>query len=275
MQQHSITLDDITLNVQDTGGGGPSVVLIHPWPMTLAACKPQISALMAAGYRVISYDRRGFGDSEKPAAGYDWDSFATDLVKLIVSLRLTGATLVGIGMGCGEIVQFFSRFGGAIVDKAVLISTFTPFVLKGFGNRDGWLPLDEQEAMRQALEDDRNAFFVDLVTRYYSVNGELKITDQQFSEAIRMCKFSDPTAAVECFERFCSRDFRRQLADINKPTLIIHGDSDAFSPCPNTATLTQELIPGSQLVVLEGAPHGCNLTHADEVNALLLDFISR
>jgi non-heme chloroperoxidase len=263
---------DHNISVRDSGGDGRPVVLIHGWPLSHASWSEQTSALTDAGYRVVAYDRRGFGKSD-PGDNYDFDSLADDLDNVMNDLDLTDATLVGFSMGGGEVARYLSRHGEDRLHSVVFAAAIPPYLLKADDNPDG--PLDREFAaeLRQGLEQNRDAFLDDFMTNFFSAGGDLKVTEEQRQEALAMCKESDEQAALSCMDAWATTDFRDDLPKITVPALVIHGDSDAIVPFEGSGKRTHETLDGSQLVVIESGPHGVNVSHPDEFNRALLDFL--
>ena len=268
-------LSSTKVHVEDSGGSGRPVVLIHGWPLSGASWSEQVPALTDAGYRVVTYDRRGFGESDKPEEGYDYDTFAGDTAALLDELDLDDVTLVGFSMGGGEVARYVARHGQDRLHSVVFAAAVPPYLLKGDDNPDG--PLTEEAAaeMTKGLEEDRTTFFDGFTRDFFSADGDLKVTEEQRQEAIALCHQSDQKAALGCMEAFGTTDFRDDLAQVTVPTLVIHGDSDATVPFEGSGRRTHEAIPGSELVVVQDAPHGFNVSHADEFNRALLDFLAR
>ena len=263
------------LHVDDTGGTGRPVVLIHGWPLSGEAWADQVPALTAAGHRVVTYDRRGFGRSDKPDKGYDYDSLARDLDAVLDELELTDVTLVGFSMGGGEVARYVSTYGEERLRSVVFAAAVPPYLLRSDDNPDGPLTEDAAGQMKAGLEQDRDAFFDEFTTAFFSAAGELKVTEQQRRDAVALCHQSDQTAALGCMEAFGTTDFRSDLPKITVPTLVIHGDSDATVPFEGSGARTHDAIPQSELVVVPGAPHGLNVSHREEFNATLVDFLAR
>jgi non-heme chloroperoxidase len=268
-------LSNTVVHVEDSGGSGRPVVLIHGWPLSGESWSEQVGPLSAAGHRVVAYDRRGFGRSDKPSKGYDYDTLADDLDGVLSELDLTDVTLVGFSMGGGEVARYVARHGQERLRSVVFAAAVPPYLLKTDDNPDG--PLTEEAAgeMEQGLKDDRTTFFDGFTRDFFSVDGELKVREDQRQEAIALCHQSDQTAALGCMEAFGTTDFRDDLAKVTVPALVIHGDGDATVPFEGSGQRTHEAIPGSELVVVEGAPHGFNVTHAEQFNRALLDFLAR
>jgi non-heme chloroperoxidase len=265
---------DHNLNVRDTGGDGRPVVLIHGWPLSGASWSEQVPALTGAGYRVVTYDRRGFGKSD-PGDSYDYDALAGDLDNILTDLDLHDATIVGFSMGGGEIARYASRYGLDRVHSVVFAAAVPPYLLTTDDNPDG--PLSEELAgqMRSGLESDRDAFFDDFMTQFFSAGDDLKVSEEQRQEALELCRLSDQGAALGCMEAFGTTDFRDDLTKITVPTLVIHGDSDGTVPLEGSGKRTHEAIEGSELVVIEQGPHGINTSHPEEFNRALLAFLEK
>ncbi len=266
--------DDHNIHVGDSGGDGRPVVLIHGWPLTSASWSEQIPALKEAGYRVVAYDRRGFGQSD-PGDSYGYDALADDLDNVLSDLDLNDVTLVGFSMGGGEVARYAAKHGQDRLHSVVFASAVPPFMLHSEDNPDGPLTEDAAGEMRSGLEKDRDSFFDTFTTAFYSAGEELKVTEEQRQEAIAMAKASDQDAALGCMDAFGTTDFRGDLPKITVPTLVIHGDSDGTVPFEGSGKRTHEAIEDSELVVIEGGPHGCNVSHAKEFNAALLDFLKK
>ena len=265
------------LHVRDLGGDGRPVVLIHGWPLSSESWSEQIPALRDAGYRVVAYDRRGFGQSG-PGDGYDYDALTGDLDNVMSDLDLTGATLVGFSMGGGEVARYVARHGTERLHSVVFAAAVPPYLLKSEDNPDGPLTEDVAGGMRDGLESDRDAFFDRFMTAFFSAGDELKVSEEQRQAALAMCRQSDQQAALGCMQAFGTTDFRGDLAKLDEaglPTLVIHGDSDGTVPFEGSGQRTHEAVSGSELVVVEGGPHGLNVSHASEFNAALLDFLGR
>ncbi|MEJ7832317.1 MAG: alpha/beta hydrolase [Nocardioides sp.] len=269
-----IAANDISLFYTDTGGIGRPVVLIHGWPLSGASWSEQVPALTEAGYRVVTYDRRGFGESDKPATGYDYDTFAADLQGLLVGLDLNDVTLVGFSMGGGEVVRYLSQHGDARVRSAVLAAAVPPYLLKTDDNPDGGLGDDDVEGMKEGAATNREEFLDGFTTNFFSVNGELVVSEEQRQAALELQKPAQDVALAGCIDAFGRTDFRDDLASISLPTLVIHGDSDAIVPIEVSGRRAAEAIENSTLMVVEGAPHGFNVSHSSEFNKALVEFLA-
>jgi len=266
--------DDHNLKVRDSGGDGRPVVLIHGWPLAGDSWSDNTAALQDAGFRTVVYDRRGFGDSD-PGDSYDYDALAGDLDNIIKDLELSDVSLVGFSMGGGEVARFAGLYGTEKLHSVVFAGAVPPYLKKSDDNPDG--PLDDETAtqFRTSLEEDRDAFFDEFTTNFFSADGELKVSDEQREAALAMCRKSDEQAALGCMEAWATTDFRGDLGKIDVPTLVIHGDSDAIVPFEGSGKRTHEAIEGSELVVVEGAPHGFNVSHAKEFNDALVEFLKK
>lgn len=263
------------VHVDDTGGTGRPVVLIHGWPLSAESWKDQVGALSAAGHRVVAYDRRGFGRSDKPRGGYDYDQLADDLAGVLDELDLRDVTLVGFSMGGGEVARYITRHGEERLHSVVFAAAVPPYLMQTDDNPDGPLPPEQAQGMAADLEKDRDVFFDDFTRQFFSVDGELKVTEQQRQDAIALCHQSDQKAALACMEAFGGTDFRDDLPKVTVPTLVVHGAGDATVPFEGSGKRTHAAIPHSQLVVVDDAPHGFNVSHAEEFNRALLDFLAR
>lgn len=263
------------LHVDDTGGSGRPIVLIHGWPLSGESWKKQVPALVDAGYRVITYDRRGFGRSDKPKTGYDYDHLTEDLHTIVTELDLNDVTLVGFSMGGGEVARWFSKYGAERVHSVVFASAVPPYLLQGSDNPDGPLPKEQAAQMTAGLTKDEDAFYDDFVTQFFSVDGVLKVTEQDRQEAIALAKQASKLAALEAMASFANTDFRDDLTKVTVPTLVIHGDGDATVPFEGSGARTHAAIAGSELYVVEGAPHGVTVSHPDEWNRAVLEFLAK
>ncbi|MDE9365229.1 alpha/beta hydrolase [Luteipulveratus sp. YIM 133132] len=269
------TTGSVTLHYQDTGGSGRPVVLIHGWPLSGEAWKDNIPVLRDGGYRVIAYDRRGFGQSDKPATGYGYDDLADDLANLMTELDLRDVTLVGFSMGGGEVVRYLARHGAERVHSVVLASAVTPYLMKGGDNPDGPLTKAEAAKMAASLTTSSDTFYDGFITDFFSAHGELVVSEDQRQEAIELCRQASKVAALQAMTAFGTTDFRDDLAAVTVPALVIHGDADATVPFKGSGRRTHESLPGSELVLVEGGPHGINVSHQGAFHSALLDFLQR
>ena len=269
----TVSADIVYLHIEDTGGRGRPVVLIHGWPLTAQTWAPQVSVLQAAGYRVVTYDRRGFGRSDKPSSGHDYDVLADDLQRVLDQRALQDVTLVGFSMGGGEVARYMARHGEARLHSVVFAAAVPPYMMKTADNPEGPLTPEAAKRMRQALEQDRHVFFEQFTTDFFSANGVLQVTEAQRGEAIALCHQSAQAAALACMDSFATTDFREDLKKVTVPTLVIHGAADAIVPIEGSGLRTQRAVPHSQLVSVPGAPHGLNVSHAQVFNDALLSFL--
>jgi non-heme chloroperoxidase len=254
-------------------GDGPPVVLIHGYPLSGRAWDKQVIALLAAGYRVITYDRRGFGESSQPATGYDYDTFAADLDALLTHLDLRGATLVGHSMGTGEVTRYLGRYGSGRVVKGVLVSPIPPFLLQADDNPEG-LPKSLFDGFVQSAMADTPAWmkgFLDNFYNYESLRGTL-VSDQAYQASWNIAAAASAIAAAACIPTW-ETDFRQDLPRIDVPVLVVQGDADQVLPIDKTGKRLPALIKDAELVVIKGGPHGIPWTHAEQVNTALLDFL--
>jgi peroxiredoxin len=253
-------------------GQGKPVVLIHGWPLSHRMWESQITALAEAGYRVIAYDRRGFGQSGRPSAGYDYDTFAADLNDLITQLDLRDAALAGFSMGGGEVARYIGRYGTERVSKAMLLGAVPPFLLKTGDNPQG---LDKAvfDGILESIRKDRIAFLGDFFYSFYNLDKNGKEGQELVVFSKWIAWEASPLATQQCVNAFGETDFRADLAKFDIPTLVAHGDADQIVPLAVSGQRSHELIQGSRLEVVTGAPHGFAATHAQQLNALMLDFL--
>jgi len=263
---------NIDIYYEDYGSGKP-VVLIHGWPLSSSSWEKQIPSLIEAGYRVIAYDRRGFGHSSKPASGYNYDTLAEDLNKIMTKLNLRDATLVGFSMGGGEVARYLSKYGSERVNKAVFMSAIPPFLLKTSDNPEG-VDGSVFDGMKKAIKADRPAFLSEFFSNFYNVDilKGIKISDEVVRLSWNVGAGASPKGTLDCVSAWLV-DFREELKRINIPVLIMHGNADRILPLAATGKRTPEFVKGSRLVVIKGAPHGMNWTHAEEINRELLAFL--
>ena len=263
---------DIALHYEDHGDGQP-VVLIHGYPLSGRAWDRQVAALLEAGYRVITYDRRGFGHSSQPVVGYDYDTFAADLHALLEQLDLRDVVLVGHSMGTGEVTRFLSNYGSGRVAKGVLVAPIPPFLLQTSDNPDG-VPQSVFDGFVEAAKSDTPAWMKGFLDNFYNVDtlrGTL-ISDQAYQASWNLAVGASATAAVACIPTWAT-DFRPDLPRIDVPILVVQGDADQVLPLDKTGERLPGLIAGTRLVVIQGGPHAIPWTHADQVNTALLDFL--
>jgi non-heme chloroperoxidase len=271
----SVKSSIVQLHVEDSGGSGRPVVLIHGWPLSAQAWEAQVVPLHSAGYRVIAYDRRGFGRSDKPDDGYGYDTLAADLAGLLDKHDLRDVTLVGFSMGGGEVARYIGNHGQDRLHSVVFASSVTPYMMKSDNNPDGPLTEDKAKEMKKGLESDRDKFFDQFMKDFFTANGELRVNETQRKQAVTLCQQSDQKAALATMEAFATTDFRDDLKKVRVPTLVLHGDVDGVVPMKGSGERTHEAIADSEMTVIAGAPHGCNVSHADEFNKALLAFLAK
>ncbi|HEX4864169.1 MAG TPA: alpha/beta hydrolase [Acidimicrobiales bacterium] len=264
----------IDIHYADHGAGQP-VVLIHGYPLSGRAWDKQVPVLLQAGHRVITYDRRGFGQSSQPVVGYDYDTFAADLNALLQHLDVREAVLVGHSMGTGEVTRYLASYGSDRVAKGVLVSPIPPFLLQTSDNPGG-VPQSVFDGFVQAAQADMPAWmkgFLDNFYNYETLRGTL-VSEQAYWATWNIAVGASATAAVACIPTWAT-DFRADLDKIDVPMLVIHGDADQVLPLDKTAKQLPGLVNGLQLVVIQAGPHAIPWTHAEQVNATLLDFLRR
>lgn len=270
-------LKDVKVHVDDYGGSGRPVVLIHGWPLSGESWVEQISALREAGYRVLTYDRRGFGRSDKPKTGYGYDTLADDLAGLLDQLDLTDVSLVGFSMGGGEVARYIAKYGESRLHSIVFAAAVTPMMMNTPGNPDGPLEKSKAASMTAQLTADQNAFYDQFTREFFSpdADGNVLVTEAQRQDAFHLCQQADKAAALEAMQSFGVTDFRDDLPRITIPTLVMHGDADGVVPFEGSGQRTHRAVAHSELVVVPGAPHGFNVSHAQEFNRALIKFLSR
>lgn len=272
---HHGLFKDTNLHVDDTGGPGRPVVLIHGWPLSGESWVNQVDAIHSAGHRVITYDRRGFGRSDKPMTGYTYDTLTEDLHALLEALNLEDVTLVGFSMGGGEVARYFTKYGSERIRSVVFASAVPPYMLQTDDNPEGPLTKSQAADMAANLTKDEDAFYDQFTTEFFSVNGELKVTEAQRQDAITLCKQADKKAALACMTAFGATDFREDLPKVDVPALVLHGEGDGTVPFTGSGQRTHAALPTSEMHVIADAPHGCNVSHAEEWNRVVLDFLGR
>jgi non-heme chloroperoxidase len=255
-------------------GAGPPVVLIHGYPLSSRAWDKQVQVLLEAGHRVITYDRRGFGQSSQPTVGYDYDTFAADLNALLEHLDLHDAVLAGHSMGTGEVTRYLGRYGSGRVAKGVLVSPIPPFLLQTGDNPEG-LPASLFDAFIQAATADTPAWMKGFLDNFYNIDvlGGTLVSDQAVQASWNIAAAASAVAAVTCISTW-ETDFRDDLPKIDVPMLVIQGDADRILPYPNTGKRLPGLIKDMHLVVIDGGPHAISWTHTDQLNRALLDFLA-
>jgi non-heme chloroperoxidase len=263
---------NIDLYYEDHGSGKP-VVLIHGYPLSGAAWEKQTAALLTAGHRVITYDRRGFGKSSQPTSGYNYDTFAEDLHRLVTQLELRDFSLVGFSMGGGEVARYIGKYGSKGVTKAVFISAVPPFLLKMPDNPDG-VDGSVFEGIQKAVAEDRYAFFTEFFKNFYNTDVLLgkRVSEAAIQASWNLAANASATASYACVPTW-HEDFRQDLARFDVPALVIHGDADRIVPIGAAGLRTAKLIKGSRLVTVKDGPHCITWTHAEEVNRELVNFL--
>jgi len=265
---------NIDLYYEDHGSGQP-VVLIHGYPLDGASWEKQVPALLNAGHRVITYDRRGFGKSSQPTSGYNYDTFAADLHKLITQLELRDFALVGFSMGGGEVVRYLGNYGSKGVTKAVIISGVPPFLLKTPDNPEG-VDGSVFAGIEKAVASDRYAFFKAFFNDFYNSDVFLnkRVSEQVMQASWNVAADASATASLVCVPTW-HEDFRKDVNRIDVPTLVIQGDADRIVPFNASGLRTAKLIKGARLAVVKDGPHCITWTHADEVNSELVNFLGK
>jgi pimeloyl-ACP methyl ester carboxylesterase len=263
----------IELYYEDHGSGSP-VVLIHGWPLSGASWEKQTAALLAAGHRVITYDRRGFGRSSKAGTGYDYDTFAADLDKLLTELDLTSAALVGFSMGSGEVTRYLGNYGSARVRKAVLIGTLGPYLVKAADNRPG-VDASVFDGIKAAILADRPAFLMEFLRNFYNydVTGGKLVSERVLEDNWNVAVGASAIGTLKCVDCWIE-DFRKDIPKNDVPTLILHGDADRILPPDATSRRQAKMIKNVTFVELPGGPHGVLWTHADQINQELVKFLA-
>jgi pimeloyl-ACP methyl ester carboxylesterase len=263
---------DIELYYEDHGTGRP-VVLIHGWPLSGRSWEPQRAPLVDAGFRVVTYDRRGFGWSSQPWDGYDYDTFAADLAALLEHLDLRDVTLVGFSMGGGEVARYVGAHGSERVAQAVFAAAVPPYLYKSDDNPEGGLDDATIAQFQGGVTGDRIAFLDQFTRNFFSANGELLVSEPQRLYARDIAEMASPKGTLDCITAFGRTDFRGDLETFDLPSLVVHGDADAIVPFEVSGRRTAESVANAQLVLIEGGAHGVNVTHAEQFNAALLDFL--
>jgi non-heme chloroperoxidase len=263
----------IELYYEDHGSGSP-VVLIHGWPLNGASWEKQTAALLAAGHRVITYDRRGFGKSSQPTVGYNYDTFAADLDAVLNTLNLTDVSLVGFSMGTGEVTRYIGKYGTKRVRKAVLIGTLGPYLVKTSDNPEG-IDRSVFEGIKAAIKADRAAFLMDFLHNFYNydVTGGKLVSERVLEANWNVAVGASATGTRACVDSWIE-DFRQDIAKNTVPTLLLHGDADRILPADAASRRQAKMIKNIKFVELKGGPHGVLWTHAEEINAELVKFLA-
>jgi non-heme chloroperoxidase len=263
---------NLDLYYEDHGSGKP-IVLIHGYPLSGASWEKQLPVLLDAGYRVITYDRRGFGKSSQPTTGYNYDTFAGDLHKVVTHLNLQDFTLAGFSMGGGEVARYLGKYGSKGVSKAVIISGVPPYLLKTADNPEG-VDASVFAGIQKAVSADRYAFFAEFFKNFYNTDLLLgkRVSEQVVQASWNIAAGASATASLACVPTW-HEDFRQDLARIDVPTLVMQGDADRILPITAAGLRTAKLIKGARQLVVKDGPHCITWTHAEEVNAALLSFL--
>jgi len=264
---------DIELYYEDHGSGQP-VVLIHGYPVDGSAWEKQTAALLEAGKRVVTYDRRGFGRSSRPTSGHDCDTYAADLSHLLAKLDVHDSVLVGFSMGTGEVARYLSRYGSSRVSKAVFIASLEPFMLQTDDNPDG-VPAEVFEGTLNAAKADRYAFFTSFFENYYNLDENLgsRMSEEALRANWQLAANMSPYTSVWVQPTWLT-DFRADIEKIDVPSLILHGTADRILPIDVTGRRFSKMLPSATYLEIEGAPHGMLWTHGEEINKALLEFLA-
>lgn len=274
----SASSHEVQLHYEDVGTGTP-VVLIHGWPLSARSWEGQVPALVAAGHRVVSYDRRGFGESSHPWNGYDYDTFASDLKVILDTLDLTDVTLIGFSMGGGELARYVGTYGTERIAKLVFASAVPPYLWKSADNPEGGVDQGIADWFANGITGDRLAFLKEFLAMFFTAGepGILNrplVSEEQLNYNLMIASLASPKGTLEATVAFAMTDFRDDLTKITLPTLVIHGDSDTIVPFEVSGKRIAAAIPNSQTVLIAGAPHGVNVTHKDEWNERVLAFMA-
>ncbi|RAJ11858.1 alpha/beta fold hydrolase [Olleya aquimaris] len=258
---------------EDYGQGQP-VILIHGWPLSRKSWEHQVWKIVESGYRCISYDRRGFGISSAPWDGYDYSSLASDLHELILHLKLEDVIIVGFSMGGGEVVRYCTDYGTDNVAKVALISSIIPLVKQKDDNPSG-VPESALNDIKDALENDRVGFLKEFSKGFYNFeDNKDKVSQAQLDYDFIVASHASPRGTIEAAKAWMHTDFRDELQYVNVPTLIVHGDADGTVPIETSANQAAKGIKNNTFKVIKGAPHGLNITHKEELNKILIDFLN-
>ncbi len=264
--------EEVAIFYEDYGSGQP-VILIHGWPLSRKSWEQQVWKIVEDGYRCISYDRRGFGISSSPWNGYDYSSLAGDLNTLITELDLKDVVLVGFSMGGGEVVRYCTDFGTDIIAKVALISSIIPLVKKKDDNPEG-VPEHVFDNIKSALQKDRVGFLKNFHRGFYNYEeNKNRVSEGQLEYDFIVASHASPRATIQAALSWMHTDFRPELKNVDVPTLVVHGDADQTVPIETSGDLAAKGIPNSTYEVIKGAPHGLNVTHADTLNDILINFL--
>lgn len=265
--------DNVSLYYEDYGKGQP-IVLIHGWPLSHRMWDNQIGALVNAGFRVIAYDRRGFGQSSKPFDGYDYNTMTSDLNDVITKLNLKNVILCGFSMGGGEVARYIGKYGSDNINKAILIGAVTPFLQETSDNKNA-VDVSVFEGMKAGISDDHPGFFKEFgknFVNYDKLNDRLSMAQVELNW-IRAMQAS-LKATLDCVDAFGKTDFRDDLKSFDIPSLIIHGDDDAIVPFEVSGQKVHQMIEHAELSLIKNGPHGLSFTHPKELNKAILNFIN-
>lgn len=267
--------EQVDIFYEDYGSGQP-VILIHGWPLSRKSWEQQVWKIVEEGFRCISYDRRGFGTSSSPWDSYDYSALASDLNAIIEELDLKDAVIVGFSMGGGEVVRYLTDYGSSRIVKAALISSIIPLVKQKPDNPAG-VPEEALDGIIDALQKDRVGFLKEFSKGFYNFeeNKGKRISQAQLDYDFTIASFASPRATIQAALAWMHTDFRPELKNVTVPTLIVHGDADATVPIETSAKQAHEGIKYSTYEVIEGAPHGLNVTHPDELNEILISFLKK
>lgn len=265
------TLDGTEIYFKDWGSGKP-VLFSHGWPLDSDMWEKQMLFLSERGYRTIAFDRRGFGRSSQPWDGYHYDRFADDIHELIEHLGIEEVTLVGFSMGGGDVTRYIARHGSKKIARLALLGAVTPYFIQSADHPEG-VPAEVFEGIAAGLTKDRAQFISDFATPFYGINHGQQVSAGVLTQTLNIALLASIKGTIDCVTAFSETDFRPDMATIDVPTLVIHGDDDQIVPFEATGKLAAQMIKGAQLKVYAGAPHGFAVTHADTLNADLLAFL--
>lgn len=259
---------------EDFGTGQP-VILIHGWPLSGKSWEPQVPALLEAGFRVITYDRKGFGKSAPTQDGYCYNGLAEDLLEIINQLDLQNVVLVGFSMGGGEVVRYLTNYGSDNIDKVALISSIIPLVKQKDDNPDG-VPQEKLNEILDSLKSERVTFLEGFHKDFYNVGVLSKsVSQKQLDYDWSIASQASPIATIKCAESWANTDFREELKNVTVPTLIVHGDADKIVPIKTAGEQAAKGIANNEYYIVSDGPHGLNVTHADELNRVLVNFLKK
>jgi non-heme chloroperoxidase len=269
---HNTSKQPIELYYEDYGTGQP-VILIHGWPLSHRAWESQVSDIVDAGFRCITYDRRGFGVSSYPWGGYDYSSLASDLNEIILALKLKQVTLVGFSMGGGEVVRYLTDYGSENVKNVALISSIIPIVKKKEDNPDG-VPEKDLKGIMDALKTDRVGFLKGFHKNFYNYDkNKDRVSEAQLQYDWTIASYASPQGTLQSAKAWAETDFRPELKNVTVPTLIVHGDADAIVPIKTAGDQAAKGIKNNTYKIIKDGPHGLNVTHSEELNDILISFL--